>query len=100
MPINYSRYPPNWETEIRPRILERAGHCCELCDVANYKENPVTGSRVILTIAHLDDDAENWDVTDDRLMALCQRCHLELDRDHRAEQNKVRIAAGQIELFA
>jgi hypothetical protein len=29
MPINYKEYPANWKTEIRPSILERAGHKCE-----------------------------------------------------------------------
>ena len=24
VPIDYKKYPPNWKTEIRPRILERA----------------------------------------------------------------------------
>ena len=35
MPIDYSKYPPNWKTEIVPRILNRAGNCCERCGVAN-----------------------------------------------------------------
>ncbi len=35
-PINYSDYPPNWKTEIRPAILARANHCCEFCGVKNY----------------------------------------------------------------
>ena len=30
MPINYKNYPPNWKTEIRPKVLERAGHKQEL----------------------------------------------------------------------
>lgn len=38
MPIDYTNYPPNWQTEIRPRILARAKHCCEFCQVPNYKE--------------------------------------------------------------
>lgn len=25
MPIDYSKYPPNWKTEIVPAVLERAG---------------------------------------------------------------------------
>ena len=29
MPIDYSTYPENWLSEIRPRILKRAGNCCE-----------------------------------------------------------------------
>lgn len=37
MPIDYSKYPPNWRTEIVPRILERAGNKCEWCDLDNYQ---------------------------------------------------------------
>ena len=53
------------------------------------KKNKITGRleiipnpkpvKVILTIAHLDHDELNWDVTDDRLMAMCQKCHLTYD---------------------
>jgi hypothetical protein len=35
--------------------------------------------RVILTIAHLDHDETNWKVSDDRLKAMCQKCHLDYD---------------------
>jgi len=35
--------------------------------------------KVVLTVAHLDHDEENWDVRDDRLKALCQYCHLNYD---------------------
>ena len=35
MPCNYSKYPANWKTEIRPRILEREGHKCKFCKVPN-----------------------------------------------------------------
>lgn len=35
MPCDYKKYPPNWETEIRPQILERAGNRCELCGAEN-----------------------------------------------------------------
>lgn len=37
MPINYNNYPSNWKTEIRPRILKRAGNKCECCLVPNYE---------------------------------------------------------------
>lgn len=36
MPIDYSKYADNWLSEIRPAILERAGHKCEQCGVQNY----------------------------------------------------------------
>lgn len=34
MPIDYKKYPDNWLTEIRPRILKRANYTCEFegCD--------------------------------------------------------------------
>lgn len=34
MPINYKKYPKNWLSEIRPRILKRANNICEFdgCD--------------------------------------------------------------------
>lgn len=35
MPIDYSKYPPNWKEEIVPGILERAGNCCERCGLQN-----------------------------------------------------------------
>lgn len=36
MPFDRKLYPANWYTEIRPAILERAGHRCEQCGVGNY----------------------------------------------------------------
>lgn len=36
MPIDYSKYPSNWHTEIRPRILKRDGNRCKHCQKANY----------------------------------------------------------------
>ena len=80
MPIDYKLYPPNWKTEIRPRILARAWNKCENCGAENYKPHPITGSRVVLTIMHLDHDPKNHEIRDDRLMAACQRCHLSYDR--------------------
>lgn len=34
MPIDYKKYPENWLSKIRPRIMERAGNTCEMdgCD--------------------------------------------------------------------
>lgn len=35
MPIDYSKYPKNWKTEIVPRILKRADNKCEFCFIEN-----------------------------------------------------------------
>jgi len=31
MPIDYKKYPKNWLSEIRPRIMKRANNKCEIC---------------------------------------------------------------------
>jgi hypothetical protein len=142
MPIDYKLYPPNWKTEIVPRILNRAEHRCENpeCGVQNYsmqwrgrkkvkvdgryknkvfpynseqealddgctyfgisyytwkkgqrgpikhKEVGIYQVRIILTVAHLDHDSGNLEVTDDRLKALCQLCHLNYDAKMKYEK--------------
>ena len=53
MPIDYKKYPPNWKTEIRPAVLKRANNSCEFCGVENHSIRP-DGTKVVLTIAHLD----------------------------------------------
>ena len=42
--------------------------------------------RIVLTIAHLDHKPENNDP--DNLRALCQRCHNNHDKDHRAANRR------------
>lgn len=104
MPVDYTRYPSNWKTEIRPRILARAKNACEgsprypRCRAANSHPHPVTGSIVVLTIAHLDHDVSNN--TDHNLAALCQRCHLTHDaRQHAANARQTRACrSGQLAL--
>jgi len=83
-PENRKRYPANWK-EIRAAILLRAGNRCEFCGIPNYtvREN---GSKVVLTIAHLDHTPENNDPSN--LRALCQKCHNTYDASHRAETRR------------
>jgi len=45
--------------------------------------------KVILTIAHLDHDEENHNVKDERLAALCQKCHLNYDKEEKAKRREV-----------
>jgi hypothetical protein len=44
--------------------------------------------KIVLTIAHLDHDADNHNVTDDRLMAMCQKCHNNYDKEYRIANRK------------
>lgn len=83
MPIkDKSRYPVNWEN-LSWAVRMRAGWRCEGspaypdCRATHGESHPVTGSKVILTVAHLDHDPGNNEP--DNLRALCQRCHLTHD---------------------
>lgn len=72
------------------------------CRAFNYIEHPITRSLVVLTVAHLDHDKQSIDP--DKLMAMCQRCHLGYDseenRRKRAEtRRRVQVDGGQQELF-
>ena len=100
MPIDYKKYPKNWKL-IRKNILIRSNNTCEFCGAKNYQPHPVTCSKVILTIAHLDHDINNNNL--DNLKSLCQRCHLQYDqKQHKisaalTRKNK-KIQNGQLEL--
>lgn len=112
MPFQRERYPANWK-EISLRIREREGWHCKWCGVANGEAHPDTGSIVVLTVAHLGtqhadgtpgDKHDKMDVRDENLAALCQRCHLNYDRDeHIANAAKTRERkrreAGQLQLL-
>jgi len=128
MPINYKKYPSNWLSEIRPRIMKRANNTCEFdgCDFKhgeivyavkyrgkttgwyrNINETidlPLTIElkngkavpnpkpvKVVLTIAHLDHDETNHNVSDDRLKAACQLCHCRYDAKEKYKRiNKIK----------
>lgn len=87
-PENRRRYPPDWQA-ISTRIRARANNRCEGspdfpdCRATNGEPHPETGSRVVLTVAHLDHTPEHCG--DDNLKAMCQRCHLHYDRHHHAQ---------------
>lgn len=120
MPFVKSRYHANWK-EISKRIRERSQGRCECmgecgarhrgagrhrlpvrCTAENGLPHPETGSKVVLTVAHLDNDTANN--ADSNLKAMCQRCHLTYDARFHAKnaaqtrRNK-KIQAGQGELL-
>ena len=100
MPMDRTKYPPDWE-EISLAVRARAKWKCEFCGAAQGEPHPVTGSRVVLTVAHLDHDTTHNGL--ENLRALCQRCHLtydaQLHAQHARETRRKRLLeAGQMEL--
>lgn len=91
MPIkkkNRERYPWNWRWISWHIIHSRAAERCEgilengeRCGAINHELHPLTGKKVVLSVAHLDHNPENS--TDDNMRAFCQRCHNRWDREHR-----------------
>lgn len=104
-PSEQARYPANWR-EISQRIKARAEHRCEgapgepTCRAVHGERHPITGSIVVLTVAHLDHQPENC--SDSNLRAMCQRCHLRYDAKHHQKNAAVtrRTKKQNGELFA
>ena len=99
-PENRSRYPADWKLRSRFVRFFRARNRCEWCGAKNYEPHPITGSRVVLTVAHVfDHRPEAASLLN--LAALCQRCHNRHDAKHRAIGRARRRAdsMGQLELF-
>jgi hypothetical protein len=100
-PENKNRYPKNWPEISYDLRFNRAGGRCECtgqcghryrhrdlspegrCTALNREPNPVTGTKVILTVAHLDHTPENCDPSN--LLAMCNGCHLRYDAEHHAQ---------------
>ena len=108
------QYPPDWEHLSLHIRVERAGSQCECtgwcgavpheegrCGALNGQPHPLTGSKVVLTVAHLDYTPANCDPRN--LAALCQRCHLAYDaKEHRRQASHtraVRAAGDAVPLF-
>lgn len=90
---------PNGEQIIRrpdkPWIWDRHPEC-SLC-LGGHREagddrKPV---RVMLTVAHVQEPAESGNHTLENLKAMCQRCHLCLDRDHHVANARATRRAKQ-----
>ena len=109
---NRSLYPKDWRETSRRIRFERAQGVCECdgrcgrahfggerCTAVHGESHPETASKVILTVAHLDHDPTHS--TDDNLLAMCQRCHLNYDAEHHAETRAASKIPNQNEsLFA
>lgn len=111
MPIraeNRKRYPKDWPAISKRIRFERAKGYCEClgecgedhrCNAKHGEPHPRTGSKVVLTVAHLP-GREIEQCGDDDLKAMCQRCHLKMDAPMRRagikHRKRVRLAVGDL----
>lgn len=99
MPIrheNRMRYPKDWKLRSRFVRFVRARGKCEWCGAVHGEPHPITGSKVVLTTAHVwDDSPEATSLLN--LAALCQRCHNRHDNAARRAGTRARrhLASGQ-----
>lgn len=95
------RYPSDWPARSRFVRVYRARGRCEWCGAQNGEAHPITGSIVVLTVAHVFDDRPEASSLLN-LAALCQLCHNRHDALARAARRRHRLAEerGQLELFA
>jgi 5-methylcytosine-specific restriction endonuclease McrA len=97
--MDRSKYPDDWE-QVSLAIRARAGGRCEWpgCEARHGQPHPITGSHVILTVAHL--NHEPMDCRPENLRALCQRCHLNYDRPRHIMAARIRrrsrLACGDL----
>jgi hypothetical protein len=132
MPIkDQTIYPPYWKQFSLYIREERAKGCCEQCDVPNGYYKVITAvdgerfteiladlndvwrqglgavvktTRVVLTVAHLDnscgvcrckDETGRKCARPDHVLALCQACHLALDLPRHVENRRAALMAAR-----
>ncbi len=73
-------------------------HVGPRCGALHERPHPITGSRVVLTVAHLDHDPGHN--APSNLRAMCQRCHNRYDmprrRAHARLTRRARYATGDL----
>ena len=102
---------PNYEVILRGNWHEIECYQDEHGSIYNANTSEVIGSdylgevhptnkliKVVLTIAHLDHDIKNNDLSN--LKALCQKCHLNYDKEHhrRNSRQTIKVKKGILEL--
>lgn len=94
-----ARYPADWKIRSRFVRFYRARSRCEWCHAKNGEPHPVTGSRVVLTVAHVYDHSPEASGLLN-LAALCQLCHNRHDAASRASGKRHRrdLSTGQLPL--
>ena len=99
-PENRARYPKDWKLRSKFIRFHRAKGRCEWCNAAHGEPHPITGSKVVLTTAHVHDDRPEASGFMN-LAALCQKCHNSHDAKDRLKRRRARMAveSGQIDLL-
>ena len=78
MPMDRSRYPPDWES-IAFGVKQRANWVCEVCRKQCRRPGEKFDShKRTLTVAHINHTPEDCDKNN--LVAACAPCHLDYDR--------------------
>ena len=100
-PENRLRYPRDWKLRSYFVRFVRAKGLCEWCGAEHGKPHPVTGSKVVLTTAHVFDDRPEASGLLN-LAALCQKCHNGHDMKARRQgiRERAEAASGQARMFA
>lgn len=109
-PENRDRYPADWKLRsFFVRFVRARGRCERVrvgprvlgCGAVHGEPHPDTGSKVILTTAHVFESSPEASSLLN-LAAWCQRCHLRHDAAiHKANRQRSREArAGQLRLIA
>ena len=104
-PENRKLYPADWPAISRRIRFERADGQCEWladgvrCLARHGEPHPSTGSRVVLTVMHLDHDPANC--AEGNLLAACQLHHNAYDREHRngTRAKTMRVRKNRAEMF-
>lgn len=88
MPVDWSRYPPDWPAIARA-VKDAADWRCEACGLQCRRPGePFDTHRRTLTVAHLDHNPANCDR--DNLKALCAPCHLRYDAPRKAADRRAK----------
>lgn len=108
--MNYKEYHPDWRDIIRPDILRRDKYVCTQCGIRHktyimyisvggwqyierseydeYKRVGIRVAKVILQVAHLDNNKLNNGYNN--LLSLCLSCHHKRDTEHKRIMRKAK----------
>lgn len=89
-PENRARYPKDWKIRSHFVRFVRGKGFCEWCGAEHGQPHPVTGSKVVLTCAHVyDHRPEAASLLN--LAGLCQLCHNTHDAAMRRNNRRKRL---------